>query len=108
MTDLERTSGGEAGDLFARVAALIEQARSSVASQVNAALTMMNWQIGRLIDAEFLGERRAGYADEIVATLSPQLTRRYGRGYDKSSLHRMVRFSQTFPTPRLWLRCRNN
>ncbi|NLE80064.1 MAG: DUF1016 domain-containing protein [Rhodococcus sp.] len=95
MADVERL--GESGDLFDRVSELIEEARAVVAAQVNAALTLMNWQIGHLIDSDVLGKQRAGYAEEIVATLSPQLTKRYGRGFDKSSLYRMVRFSQTFP-----------
>lgn len=74
MADLERIGNGGASDLFDRVAALIEQTRASVASQANAALTMMNWQIGHLIDAEVLGEQRAGYAEEIVASLGQQLS----------------------------------
>lgn len=74
MADLERIGNGGASDLFDRVAALIEQTRTSVASQANAALTMMNWQIGHLIDAEVLGEQRAGYAEEIVASLGQQLS----------------------------------
>lgn len=97
MADLERIANGGASDLFDRVAALIEQTRTSVASQANAALTMMNWQIGHLIDAEVLGEQRAGYAEEIVASLGQQLTRRYGRGYDRANLYRMIKFAQVFP-----------
>ncbi|MCB8045067.1 hypothetical protein JM654_15675 [Microbacterium oxydans] len=97
MADLERIENGGASDLFDRVAALIEQTRASVASQANAALTMMNWQIGHLIDAEVLGEQRAGYAEEIVASLGQQLTGRYGRGYDRANLYRMIKFAQVFP-----------
>ena len=85
------------GALFDRVALLIEQTRATVAAQVNAALTLMNWHIGRMIDVEVLKEGRAGYDEEIVATLSPQLTRRFGRGFKQSSLYRMVKFSQAFP-----------
>ncbi|OUS97314.1 YhcG family protein [Rhodococcus sp. NCIMB 12038] len=95
MSELQRPD--DTRDLLGRVSALIEETRAVVAAQVNAALTLMNWKIGHLIDSEVLGKQRAGYAEEIVATLSPQLTKRYGRGFDKSSLYRMVRFSQTFP-----------
>ena len=84
------------GPLLERVSALIEQTRSFVATQVNSALTLRNWHIGRLIDVEVLKEGRAGYDQEIVATLSPQLTKRFGRGFEKSSLYRMVKFSQMF------------
>ena len=97
MASLERIESGGVRDLFDRVAALIEQTRASVASQANAALTMMNWQIGHLIDAEVLGEQRAGYAEEIVASLGQQLTGRYGRGYDRANLYRMIKFAQVFP-----------
>ncbi|WP_230672569.1 DUF1016 N-terminal domain-containing protein [Rathayibacter sp. Leaf248] len=74
MADLERIADGGASVLIDRVAALIEQTRTSIASQANAALTMMNWQIGHLTDAEVLGEQRAGYAGEIVASLCQQLS----------------------------------
>lgn len=59
----------------------------------------MNWHIGRMIDVEVLGERRAGYDKEIVATLSRQLETRYGAGFGRANLHRMVQFSQVFSDP---------
>lgn len=88
---------GRADSLVDRVVSLVEQARAAVAVQANAALTLLYWEIGRLIDVEVLQSERADYAQRIVATLSPQLTERFGRGFDTSSLHRMVKFSQTFP-----------
>ncbi|WP_347955797.1 PDDEXK nuclease domain-containing protein [Gordonia aichiensis] len=95
MSELARSDASDA--LLDQISTLIEQTRSAVATQANAALTLMNWQIGHLIDVEVLEQQRAEYAEEIVATLSQQLTDRYGRGFDKSNLYRMVRFSQTFP-----------
>lgn len=85
------------GALIDRVSSLIEQTRAAVAAQANAALTLMNWHIGRMIDVEVLKEARAGYDKEIVASLEPQLTTRFGRGFDRSNLHRMVKFSRLFP-----------
>lgn len=64
---------GESGALVDRVSSLIEQTRAAVAARTNAALTLMNWHIGHMIDVEVLGEDRAGYDKEIVATLSQQL-----------------------------------
>lgn len=75
--------------LFVRVSALIEQTRTTVATQANTALTMMYWEIGRLLDTEILQHQRASYAQEIVGTLSPQLTKQFGRGFDRSNLRRM-------------------
>ncbi|WP_354580797.1 DUF1016 N-terminal domain-containing protein [Rhodococcus sp. PvR044] len=76
MAELQRP--GEAGDLFGRVSAVIEETRAIVAAPVNAALTLTNWRIGHLIDSEVLGKQRAGCAEETVAMLSPQLTKRCG------------------------------
>ncbi|MEZ5309480.1 MAG: DUF1016 N-terminal domain-containing protein [Microthrixaceae bacterium] len=94
--EVELNAAGD-GSLYEQIAALVEGTRGYIATQANAALTMMYWRIGRLIDVEVLREGRAGYDQEIVGTLSPQLTRKYGRGFDPSNLHRMVKFSQVFP-----------
>ncbi|HWV50330.1 MAG TPA: PDDEXK nuclease domain-containing protein [Microbacterium sp.] len=98
MTDDGALSGLAAeGPLVERISQLIEQTRGAVATQANAALTLMNWHIGRMIDVEILTEVRAGYDAEIVATLSRQLTARYGRGFERATLYRMIQFSQVFP-----------
>lgn len=85
------------GPLVDRISHLIEQTRGAMAAQANAALTLMNWHIGRMIDVDVLGESRAGYDREIVATLSQQLRQRFGRGFERANLFRMIQFSQVFP-----------
>jgi len=48
------------GDLFARVASILEQARSNVARSVNSNMVMAYWLIGREIVQEIQGgEERA-------------------------------------------------
>ena len=89
-------AGADGGALVDRVSRLIEQTRSFVAAQTNAALTLRNWYIGQMVHVEVLGEQRAAYGSKIVATLSHQLTNRYGAGFDRTSLNRMVKFSQMF------------
>ena len=59
---------------------MILNARQSVATTVNATLTTLHWQIGRRIREDILKQRRAGYGEEIVATLSQQLEAEFGRG----------------------------
>jgi uncharacterized protein DUF1016 len=76
---------------------LIEEARSTVASMVNAALTMLYWQVGKRIDAEILKGDRAGYGDKIVHALSAQLQQEYGQGFTKRNLFNMIQFSKVFP-----------
>lgn len=89
-------AGADGGALVDRVSRLIEQTRSFVAAQANAALTLRNWYIRQMVHVEVLDEQRAAYGSKIVATLSHQLTNRYGAGFDRTSLNRMVKFSQMF------------
>ena len=52
---------------------IINQTRSRVAVNVNAELTLMYWHIGERINREVLGNERAEYGKQIVATVSRQL-----------------------------------
>ena len=61
-------------DLVERVSALINEARESIASYANATLTMTYWHVGAIIDAEVLGNERADYGAQIVASLARQLS----------------------------------
>ncbi len=56
---------------------IIEQARSRVAATANYELTMMYWHIGERINREVLGNQRAEYGKQIVATVSTQLQAEY-------------------------------
>ncbi|MBU4263602.1 MAG: DUF1016 family protein [Proteobacteria bacterium] len=75
---------------------LIEETRSTVATTVNAALTMLYWQIGKRINEEILKGDRAGYGEQIVSTLSRQLVVDYGNGFNVKNLHRMIQFAEVF------------
>ena len=57
---------------------IINQTRSRVAVNVNAELTLMYWHIGERINREVLGNERAEYGKQIVATLSQQLQSDFG------------------------------
>jgi len=84
-------------DLVKLMAGLVESARNVVSAHANATLTMLNWKLGYLINVEVLQRRRGDYGDEIVVSASQQLTARFGAGFDKTNLYRMVKFAQTFP-----------
>ena len=83
--------------LFDEIRGLIEQTRSRVASTVNSALVLMNWHIGKRINDEILKNKRAEYGEEIVATLSQQLTSEYGNSFTRANLFRMIQFAEVFP-----------
>ncbi|MBC2743184.1 MAG: DUF1016 domain-containing protein [Desulfosarcina sp.] len=76
---------------------LIEEARSTVATTVNAALTMLYWRVGKRINEEILKGERAEYGEQIVHALSAQLQLEYGRGFTRRNLFNMIRFAQVFP-----------
>ena len=79
--------------LFARVVALIEEARQKVATVANIAQVYTNYEIGRqIVEEEQGGKRRAEYGKQIIKDLSQKLTARFGRGWGTSNLEYMRRF----------------
>jgi hypothetical protein len=74
MSALIPDNGSTAAALIAEVRQLIADARLRAASAVNAELSGLYWQVGQRIHSEILGSQRAGYGEEIVSTLSRQLT----------------------------------
>jgi len=59
---------------------LIDSARQRVARTVNSELVLMYWKIGARIRQDILGEERAAYGEQIVSTLSRQLSASHGVG----------------------------
>ena len=51
---------------------LIIEARENVARSVNSSLVLLYWKVGQRIRNDVLKEMRAGYGEEIVATVSRQ------------------------------------
>ena len=79
--------------LFARVVALIEEARQKVATVVNIAQVYTNFEIGRqIVEEEQGGKRRAEYGKKVVEELSIKLTARFGRGWSMRSLETIRKF----------------
>lgn len=87
--------------LLGDLRALITGAREQVAQAVNSALVLLYWQIGTRIRKEILREERAEYGEEIVQTLSAQLSREFGSGFGRRNLFSMVRFAEVFPDPEI-------
>ena len=89
--DLQNTS------LLGQIKALIVQSRQQLAVSVNSALSLLYWQIGKRINEEILINTRADYGQQIMESLSTQLTLEYGKGWSKRQLHHCVRFAEIFP-----------
>jgi len=76
---------------------LIEETRATVATTVNAALTMLYWRVGKRINEDILKGGRADYGEQIVSALGRQLEGEFGRGFSVKSLRHMIRFAEIFP-----------
>lgn len=75
---------------------LIAEARQDVAQQVNSALVLLYWRVGKRIRQDILQEKRAEYGEQIVATLSQDLSKEFGPGFTARNLANMVKFAEVF------------
>ena len=83
--------------LYHNIQHLIETAKNGVVVQVNQALVMTYWQIGKTVKTELLQEGRAHYGAEILKQLAERLTQQFGNGFSHSGLTRMVKFYGYLP-----------
>ena len=90
--------GAVVENLMTDLRQIIDEARIHVASTANYELTMMYWHIGERINRDVLGNERATYGKQIIATVSRQLQAWYGsKGFEERTIRRMVQFAQEFP-----------
>lgn len=82
--------------LYKQIAALIEQSKQHIAIQANSTLTLLFWKVGKTINENVLGNKRADYGKQIVPTLSAQLEKEYGRNFTEKNVRRMMRFAEQF------------
>lgn len=85
-------------DVLGDLQNIIDTARQKAYQAVNVALLQRNWLIGKRIAEELLqGDDRAEYGACVMKSLSKDLTRLYGKGFDYSSLYKFSRFYKWFP-----------
>lgn len=65
---------------------MIEESRQKAAVTVNAALSILYWQIGNRINKDILDEKRAAYGERILPTLSAKLMPKFGNGFSSRNL----------------------
>ncbi len=86
------------GNLVDDVSNIIESSQKYAYHIVDSVLVLRNWLLGKRIANENMGGSGSErYGTEIIAKLSNCLTEKYGKGFDKSSLYRYVKFYQRFP-----------
>ncbi len=94
----QNTTPKEIDNLYGDSCLIIEDAREKAYRAVNTALTIRNWLLGKRIAQEKLEEDgRAQYGKQVMETLAEMLTAKYGKGFNKSTLHKYVKFYKMFP-----------
>jgi len=91
------------GRLVSEISDLLERARRTAARSVNSVLMATYWEIGRrIVEYEQGGKPRAGYGEELLESLSRDLTANHGRGFSRQGLQKMRAFYlgwEICPTP---------
>lgn len=83
--------------LFDRVAAILDEARTTVVRSVNNQMVLAYWHIGReIVEALQGGGERAEYGAELLETLSAQLGKHYGKGFSVTNLRYFRLFYQSY------------
>ena len=97
LTSAVQTALANPEALNSDLRALILSARQTVARGVSAALVVLYWQIGQRICTDILRDKRAGYGEEILPTLSAKLVPEFGQGFSPRNLARMISLAEAFP-----------
>ena len=83
---------------IAEIKTILHQARQKAYAIIHSEMVWAYWQIGkRIVDEEQQGAERAQYGQQIIQTLSDELTREFGRGFSKRTLWEIRQFYQQFP-----------
>lgn len=86
-----------ADKLYQDIRHLIDSARAHVLTQVNQALVITYWHIGKTIKTEVLDDGRSQYGTAVLKQLAARLTHEYGNGFSYSGLTRMTKFYSAVP-----------
>jgi len=86
----------QSSDLLPGVSGIIDHARQKVSVYLNTETTLMYWTIGAYINKNLKENNQIGYGAKILATLSQQLTEKYGKGYSYSAITRMCKIALTY------------
>lgn len=83
--------------ILQEIKAVLDNARSNVAVQVNNELLNAYWNIGRIVcEYEQSNALRADYGKQTLKALSKELTQEFGKGFSVSNIQFMRRFYQTY------------
>lgn len=84
-------------NLYDEIESLIEEKKHHIKVAVNNSMVSLYWQIGEKLSKEILKNKKAEYGKYVVEEISQRLRVKYGRGFNRSSVFRMIQFYQYFP-----------
>jgi uncharacterized protein DUF1016 len=84
-------------NLFSDIKQIVDESRNLVAQTVNSTLSATYWHIGKRVNEEVLGNKRADYGRQIMQTLSALLIQEYGSNFSVNNLRRMMQFHVVYP-----------
>ena len=82
--------------LVSDISQLIDNAKLKVAREFNDTQIKLCWVIGNRINSEILNSQKAQYGEQVIEQLADELTSKYGRGFSRPNLFKMVRFTKLF------------
>ena len=92
-----RIDAYETSDIMNDVKQIIDDSRNIVYKTIDIVLLQRNWLIGKRIYEEELKEtRKENYGREIIVTLSKELTKIYGKGFDRNNLYNYLKFYKIY------------
>lgn len=83
------------------IVTLIQSAKGHVAREYNSTQVYLAWFIGKRIEDELLQHKRADYGERLIESISETLSQKYGAGYTRSSIFRMIKFYRYFSDERI-------
>lgn len=83
--------------LLEKITILIKQARGNVARAIDYEMVLLYWNIGKILREEIVRKKRAEYGEQVIRSISLQLTRDYGYGFSLQNLWHMVKFYEVYP-----------
>jgi hypothetical protein len=82
---------------------ILSAARQKAYLSVNSVMVEAYWLTGkRIVEEEQQGKERAAYGEEILKTLSVELTKEFGKGFSERNLRDFRQFYLTFQETEIW------
>lgn len=82
--------------LYTDISGMIYNTKNDIKSQMNNSIISLYWNIGKKLSDEILQGQKAEYGKNLIGELSLRLTAEYGKGFEKSSVFKMVKFYEEF------------